>query len=73
MLLQPVEKSNISENINTHSNRDSEINPSPKKIEVEGVVAAPKPQKEEERIKLTSNKETLQKTDDGEKKKTGGC
>ena len=69
MLLQPAEKSNISENINTHSNRDSEMNNSPKKV-VEGVVAAPKAPKEEERIKL-NNKETEKPTDDGQKKK--GC
>lgn len=71
MLLQQIEKSTLSENmnvdnkINTQSNRESEINNSPKKSE--GVIL--KPPKEEEKIQLNNKNNT----DDGTATKKGCC
>lgn len=74
MLLKPDDKSNISENVNTHSNRDSELNASPKKLEADRAISVPKPPKEEERIKLTSNAQpSLTTPQEGETKKGGCC
>ena len=58
MMLAANEKSNISENVNTHSNRDSELNNSPKKSDA---IVLPKPLKEDERIQL-NNKPSSQET-----------
>jgi len=63
--LQAVEKSGISENVNTHSNRDSDVNASPQK---KSELSLPKPPKEEEKIVL-NNKENGENEDGGMKKK----
>lgn len=70
MLLQQ-EKSGFSEQVaNTHSNRISELENSPKKLDK----VLPKPPKEEERIQLNNKKETSnQETDNGIVKKKGCC
>lgn len=73
MLLQQVEKSSISDNmnnnnlVNTQSNRDSEINASPIKKPNNIIL---KPPKDEEKLQLNNKDNT---TDDGLIRKKGCC